>query len=68
METRRITSPEELPEAAAALKLGGLVAVPTETVYGLCANGLDSEAVAALYEIKGRPEVKPLSLMIAGPA
>ena len=68
METRHITSMEELPEAAAALKLGGLVAVPTETVYGLCANGMDSEAVAALYEVKGRPEVKPLSLMIAGPA
>ena len=67
MDTRRITSMEQLPEAAAALKLGGLVAVPTETVYGLCANGLDSEAVAALYEIKGRPEVKPLSLMVAGP-
>ena len=39
MDTRRITSMEQLPEAAAALKLGGLVAVPTETVYGLCANG-----------------------------
>ena len=67
-ETRRITRPEDLPEAAAALRLGGLVAVPTETVYGLCVNGLDSEAVARLYEVKGRPEIKPLSLMIAGPA
>ena len=66
METRHITSMEELPEAAAALKLGGLVAVPTETVYGLCVNGMDSEAVAALYEVKGRPEVKPLSLMSPG--
>jgi len=68
METRIIRSPEELPTAAAAVKLGGLVAVPTETVYGLWFNALDAEAVAALYEIKGRPEIKPLSLMIAGPA
>ncbi len=68
METRMIRSPEELPTAAAAVNLGGLVAVPTETVYGLCVNGLDAEAVAALYEVKGRPEIKPLSLMIAGPS
>ena len=43
---------------------GGLVAVPTETVYGLAGNGLDEKAVAEIYEVKGRPEVKPLSLMV----
>lgn len=47
---------------------GGLVAVPTETVYGLAGNGLDEKAVAEIYEVKGRPEVKPLSLMVHGAA
>ena len=68
METHVYTEENDIPVAAASLRLGGLVAVPTETVYGLCANGLDAEAVAHLYEVKGRPEVKPLSLMVAGPA
>ena len=68
MDTRIITEPSRLSEAAAMVQNGGMVAVPTETVYGLCVSGLDSEAVAALYEIKGRPEVKPLSLMVASPA
>ena len=43
---------------------GSLVAVPTETVYGLACNGLDDKAVKKVYEIKGRPQVKPLSLMV----
>ena len=68
METRVYTEEKDIPVAAASLRLGGLVAVPTETVYGLCVNGLDADAVAHLYEVKGRPEVKPLSLMVAGPA
>lgn len=45
---------------------GGLVAVPTETVYGLAGNGLDEAAVEKIYEVKGRPSVKPLSLMVSG--
>ena len=49
------------------LQSGGLLAVPTETVYGLAGNGLDSAAVERIYEVKGRPAVKPLSLMVPGP-
>ena len=49
------------------LKNGGLVAIPTETVYGLGANGLDEEAVARIFEVKGRPQDNPLILHIAGP-
>lgn len=45
---------------------GGLVGVPTETVYGLACNGLDADAVKKVYEVKGRPEAKPLSLMVSG--
>ena len=62
MKTRIITG--ELSDAAEIIKNGGLVAVPTETVYGLAANGLDASAVERIYEIKGRPPQKPLSLMV----
>ncbi len=64
METKHIT--EDLGEAARILRAGGLVAVPTETVYGLAGNGLDEKAVQRIYEVKGRPEVKPLALMVHG--
>ena len=64
MKTRLLTN--ELDEAAAILRQGGLVAVPTETVYGLAGNGLDEAAVEKIYEVKGRPAVKPLSLMVPG--
>lgn len=57
---------EDLPRAAELLRAGGLVAVPTETVYGLAGNGLDERAVHDIYEVKGRPERKPLSLMVPG--
>lgn len=55
-----------LSEAAELLRAGELVAVPTETVYGLAGNGLDENAVREIYEVKGRPAVKPLSLMVSG--
>lgn len=58
---------DRLEDAAALLRKGGLVAVPTETVYGLAGNGLDAAAVERIYEVKGRPAVKPLSLMVPGP-
>jgi L-threonylcarbamoyladenylate synthase len=47
-------------DAAEILRSGGLVAFPTETVYGLGANALDAEAVAKIYELKGRPTTSPL--------
>ena len=51
--------------AAEIIKCGELVAFPTETVYGLGANGLDIEACKKIYKVKGRPDNKPLSLMVA---
>ena len=63
METKILH--DEIEEAAAVLKMGGLVAVPTETVYGLAGNGLSADAISRIYEVKGRPAVKPLSLMVA---
>lgn len=62
METKRIT--DKIEEAAQIIRAGGLVAVPTETVYGLAGNGLNEKAVSEIYEVKGRPAVKPLSLMV----
>lgn len=58
---------EILARAAAVLKRGGLVAFPTETVYGLGANGLDAAAAARIYQAKGRPSDNPLILHIADP-
>jgi len=55
----------DLSYAVEVVLRGGLVGVPTETVYGLAGNGLDVSAVAAIYEAKGRPVVKPLSLLVA---
>ena len=54
----------EIERAAECLRNGGLVAVPTETVYGLAGNGLSPEIIEHIYEIKGRPAVKPISLMV----
>ncbi len=55
------------PAAAAnILKNGGLVAIPTETVYGLGADGLNAEAVAKIFLAKGRPQDNPLILHVTG--
>ena len=51
--------------AAEIIKSGGLVAIPTETVYGLGANGLEPASVAKIFEAKGRPQDNPLILHVA---
>ena len=53
--------------AAELIRRGELVAIPTETVYGLGANGLEEAAVARIFEAKGRPQDNPLILHISGP-
>jgi len=52
--------------AVALLKAGHVVALPTETVYGLAANALDATAVARIYEIKNRPPENPIIVHVAG--
>ena len=54
-----------IEEAAQVIKNGGIVAFPTETVYGLGANGLNAAACKKIYEAKGRPSDNPLILHIA---
>ena len=55
----------EIDAAAAALRGGGLVILPTETVYGLAADAANASAVAAVYEAKGRPSFNPLIAHVA---
>lgn len=64
MKTLRLTE-NGIDNASEIILNGGLVAVPTETVYGLAANGLCQEAVSNIYSVKGRPKIKPVSLMVA---
>ncbi len=66
MNTRILFPDEEgLVSAAEAIRSGSLVAMPTETVYGLAADGLNPAAVAEIYRVKGRPQDNPLILHIA---
>lgn len=57
---------EKISAAAKILREGGLVGIPTETVYGLAANALDPVAVKRIFEAKGRPQDNPLILTIPG--
>ncbi|MCE9631191.1 MAG: threonylcarbamoyl-AMP synthase [Planctomycetia bacterium] len=59
---------EALDRGVAILRRGGLVAIPTETVYGLAADALDEEAVAGIFRAKGRPASNPLIVHVADEA
>ncbi len=61
-------APEYIERAAAVLRRGGLVAFPTETVYGLGANALAAAAVAGIFHAKGRPANNPIIVHVAEPA
>lgn len=69
-EVFQITDPaaqrDQVCAAAEILRGGGLVGIPTETVYGLGANGLNESAVRAIFEAKGRPQDNPLILHVGG--
>ena len=58
--------PQEIAKAAHCLESGGLVAVPTETVYGLAARADCDDAVAKIYAAKGRPDFNPLIVHVRG--
>ena len=65
METKRL-SQQDIQTAADLLRAGGLVGIPTETVYGLGATGLDPAAGGRICQAKGRPQDNPLILHIPG--
>ena len=69
MRTPSVTCPigRDVRQAAAALRRGGLVAFPTETVYGLGADALATEAVAQIFAVKDRPRFDPLIVHISEP-
>ena len=69
METQLLKStPAGIADAARILRGGGLVGIPTETVYGLAANALDEKAVAGIFRAKGRPQDNPLIVHLANPS
>ena len=57
---------DELNKVAEILKNGGIVIFPTETVYGIGANAFNEQSVKRIYEVKNRPDEKPLSIMVSG--
>lgn len=61
-------TPQTINQAAQIIQNGGLVAFPTETVYGLGANALDERAVQRIFTAKGRPSADPLIVHISQPA
>ncbi|MCC7003921.1 MAG: threonylcarbamoyl-AMP synthase [Gemmatimonadaceae bacterium] len=61
-------TPDVLDRAATALRSGGVVVIPTETVYGLACNALDADAVRRVFAIKGRPANNPLIVHVASEA
>lgn len=63
-----LAGPRDIAEAALRLRAGLLVAFPTETVYGLGADALNAEAVARVFEAKGRPSHNPLIVHVLGAA
>ena len=65
MTTIMAATPEAIEKAAAIIREGGLVAFPTETVYGLGANALDGRAVAGIFAAKNRPAINPIIIHVA---
>ena len=66
-KTRRLgVGPADIAEAVEALVRGGVIAFPTDTVYGIGADVRRLDAIAALYEVKGRPTDKAIPLLLAG--
>ena len=58
-------TPEAIARAARLIRAGGLVAIPTDTVYGLAADATSDEAVSGVFRAKGRPSDKPLIALVA---
>lgn len=67
MNTRQLSA-DQIKEAAHVLQSGQVLGLPTETVYGLAANGLSPDAVSHIFTAKGRPSDNPLILHIAKPS
>ena len=67
-EVIKIDNPEVYERAIAILKDGGVIAIPTDTVYGLAADAWNGEAVSMLYKVKNRSEMKSIPVLLRGKA
>jgi L-threonylcarbamoyladenylate synthase len=68
MRTLRLgTAPEDISQAVEVLRSGGIIAFPTDTVYGVGAHGMCSQAVERLYAVKERPRDKAIPLLLPDP-
>ena len=63
INSQRISS-KSITQIGRSVKWGGVILYPTETIYGLGCNAFDEEAVARIFEIKGRPETKPVLVLV----
>ncbi len=64
-EHKRLSGREQYQRAAEVLRAGGIVALPTDTVYGLCAMAADAAAVERVYAVKARDAAQPLPILVA---
>ena len=64
-EHKRLSGREQYQQAAEVLRAGGVLALPTDTVYGLCAMAADAGAVERVYQVKGRDPAQPLPIFVA---
>lgn len=65
LDCRNEIDDKKLQEVANIIRQGGIVVFPTETVYGIGTNGLDSKSISKLYHVKQRPLNKPISLLVS---
>jgi L-threonylcarbamoyladenylate synthase len=63
---RRVSEKQALDQAIALLRQGEVIAVPTDTLYGIACDCMNAEAIARLYEVKGRPPQKAIPLLLSG--
>ena len=65
LDCRNEIDDKKLQEVANIIRQGGIIVFPTETVYGIGTNGLDSKSISKLYHVKQRPLNKPISLLVS---
>lgn len=63
---RHVSEKQALDQALALLRQGEAIAVPTDTLYGIACDSMNAEAIARLYEVKGRPAQKAIPLLLSG--
>lgn len=66
VKSHGMISPSEIQNAVESIKRGGVIAIPTDTLYGLAADATNPVAVDRVYEIKGRPANMPLPVLVSG--